>query len=68
MNKIFKLTLLVLLFLSLILNFALFGNLKKQDSTINYLYDYKKGYIKLIKVLGINPEESKKFLEGVEKD
>ncbi len=68
MNKIFKLTLLVLLFLSLILNFALFGNLKKQDSTINYLYDYKKGYIKLIKVLGINPEESKKFLEGVKKD
>ena len=62
MNKFFKVTFSLLLILSLILNFALYNNLKKQNSSVENLFKYKKSYIKLIEIIGISPEESESFL------
>tara|TARA_Y100000004_G_scaffold148764_1_gene170401 strand:+ start:246 stop:470 length:225 start_codon:yes stop_codon:yes gene_type:complete len=59
----------ILLFLvSLSFNLALINNLEEKDVSISGDYKYERAYNKLIKVLGVSPEESLGFLEKANED
>ena len=59
----------ILLFLvSISFNLALVNNLEKKDASISDDYKYERAYNKLIKVLGINPDQSQDFLEKANQD
>ena len=67
-SLLLKILFILLFLVSISFNIALINNLEKKDVSISDDYKYKRAYNKLIKVLGINPDQSQDFLEKSNQD
>ena len=67
-SKTVKIIFIILFLISLTLNFYQSKIIEKNNASHGYLINYKKAYIKLIEVIGVDEEHSQRLLRSVEQD
>tara|TARA_Y100001963_G_scaffold145976_1_gene220315 strand:- start:365 stop:595 length:231 start_codon:yes stop_codon:yes gene_type:complete len=64
-NKWFKFLLIFLIICSVTVNILQNKTIKHQEMAVEHLFKYKKGYMKLMNVLQVSPEDRDSFLESI---
>jgi|TARA_R110000751_G_scaffold23569_3_gene65077 hypothetical protein len=67
-SRLIKIIFIFALISSATLNFFQSGVINHQEMAIEHLFKYKKGYIKLMNVLQVSPEERGAFLGRANQD
>ena len=64
-TKILRIFFIFTLIFSISLNFYLNRTIKHQDLAVEHLFEYKKGFIKIMEMLKVPPQDAQLFLKGV---